>query len=65
MGKLRESGGGWLSPHALTLKRGRLWCPDPVGLRAPLEQHTGCGGGADRGRESARGLRLSWKTLSS
>lgn len=43
MGKLRESRGGWLSPHPLTLKRGRLWCPDPVGLRAPLEQHTGCG----------------------
>lgn len=27
-----------------------------MGCRRPLDQHTGCGGGAGRGRESARGL---------
>lgn len=53
MGKSRGLKRG-LSPHLTHL--GRLWYPAPGGLRAPLEQHTGCGGGTpDRGRQGICG----------
>lgn len=48
---------GWkrgLSPHLTHL--GRLWFLAPRRLREPLEQHTGCAGGAPTGVRVGEGF---------
>lgn len=61
VGKSRGEGAS-TPPH---LRRREVVVSHPGGLRALLEQHTGCGGGARQGRESARGLWFDRRTLSS